>query len=195
MDELRVVALEGSEALAMARTCEGHLWQARSNDDGRTWSAFQPTSLVHADSPAMLFALGDGRLIALHHNRAVMRSVHEPVHSDWLKMPMPTSDQIARGNKHRHSLKDWVSRSEIWFSLSDDGGRRWSEPRLLFANALAETLDAANPNYQCAYVDLFVDHGRVHLIVPHRWQRVVHLAFDIAKLGDFKTREQLVGAN
>jgi hypothetical protein len=31
--------------------------------------------------------------------------------------------------------------------------------------------------------------------VPHRWQRVVHLTFDVAKLGDFKTREQLAVAN
>ena len=94
-------------------------------------------------------------------------------------------------NEHRHSLKDWVSRAEIWLSLSDDGGRDWSEPRLLLANAFAETLDASNPNYQCSYIDLFVDAGRVHLVMPHRWQRVVYLSFDVDNLGAFKTQREL----
>ena len=38
MDEPRPVALAGGEALILARTCEGHLWEIRSKDDGRSWS-------------------------------------------------------------------------------------------------------------------------------------------------------------
>ncbi len=195
MDELRVLGLAGPQVLAMARTCEGHLWEMRSPDDGRTWAHVQPTALVQPDAPPMIFHLSDRKtLIALHHNRAVLRSVHEPVHSDWLRMPSPSAEEIASHNEHRHSLKDWVSRAEVWFSLSKDEGATWSEPRFLFANALAETLESTNPNYQCSYVDLFTDRGFVHLFIPHRWQRVVHLAFPEDQLGAFLTREELARA-
>ncbi len=61
----------------------------------------------------------------------------------------------------------------------------------MFANVLAETLDGPNPNYQCSYVDLFTDRGNIHLIFPHRWQRVIHLVFPENKLDSFRTREQL----
>lgn len=193
LDELQVVGLEGANALAVGRTCEGHLWEMRSNDDGRTWHDKRPTSLVHPDAPPMIYKLSDGRtLIALHHNRAVMRSVYEPVHSEWAVMPSPNEDQTALGKKYLHSLNDWVSRAEIWFSLSRDGEKIWSEPRFLLANAFAETLDSANANYQCSYVDLFADRGFLHLIMPHRWQQVVHLRFPEDRLETFPTRDDLL---
>ncbi len=192
LDELRVFGLAGPNVLAHARTCEGHVWEMRSTDDGRTWSEGKPTALVHPDAPPMLFYLSDHKtLIALHHNRAVMRSVHEPIHSDWLTMPTPTSGQVAQGNQFRHSLQDWVGRAEVWFSLSTDDGRTWSPSRLLFANALAETLPDANSNYQCSYVDLFTDKGLVHFIVPHRWQRTLHLAIEESALTGLSTQPQL----
>lgn len=193
LDELRVFGLDGPNVLAHARTCEGHVWEIRSTDDGRSWSEGRPTSLVHPDAPPMLFYLSDHKtLIALHHNRAVMRSVHEPIHSDWLTMPTPTSEQVSQGNQSRHSLQDWVGRSEVWFALSKDDGRTWSDSRLLFANALAETLPDANSNYQCSYVDLFTDKGQVHFIVPHRWQRTLHLAMEESALTGLSTKPQLV---
>lgn len=195
LDELRVLGLNGAHVMAFGRTCAGQLWKMRSADDGRMWDVARPTKLVHPDAPPMLFHLSDGRtLIALHHNRAVPRSVHEAVHSDWLRMPTPTVAQVAAGNKSRHVLQDWVSRAEIWCSLSKDNGATWDEPRLLFANALAETLPDANSNYQCSYVDLFTDKGRVHFIVPHRWRRVLHLSMAEAALTTLPTRTQLAAA-
>lgn len=192
LDELRVIALDGANVLAMARSDDGHLWTMRSTDDGRSWSSPQATNLVHPDAPPMLFHLSDGKtLIALLHNRAVPRSVHDAIHSKKWKMPMPTPDQVEAGNRQRHSYQDWVSRAEVWFSLSTDGGHAWSEPRFLFANALAETLPDANPNYQCSYIDLFVDGGVVNLFVPHRWERVVHLRIPEAELRILATRSEL----
>ncbi len=192
LDELRVLGLDGANVMALGRTCSGRLWDMRSTDDGRTWGEARPTKLVNPDAPPMLFHLSDGRtLIALHHLRAVARSVHEPIHSDWLKMPTPTAAQVAEGNKSRRVLQDWVSRAEIWFSLSRDNGTTWDEPRLLFASALAETLPDANSNYQCSYVDLFTDKGRVHFIVPHRWRRVLHLSMAESALSTLPTRNQL----
>lgn len=191
LDELQLIGLPGPGVLAMARTTEGHLWEARSADDGKTWGAPKQTSLVHPDAPPMTAHLNETTLIALHHNRAVMRSICEPEHSKWMEMPNPTEADIARSRQRRSSTHDWVSRAEIWFSLSRDDGKTWSEPRFLFANALAETLDMANPNYQCSYVDVFADKGSVHLIMPHRWQQVLHLSFPEDRLASFPTREEL----
>jgi hypothetical protein len=35
----------------------------------------------------------------------------------------------------------------------------------------------------------------VNLIIPFRWQRVVHLRFPESKLGEFLTRDELAKAN
>jgi hypothetical protein len=192
LDELQVIATGGRDVLAMARTNAGHLWEFRSRDDGASWSGLRSTSLVHPDAPPMVFRLSDGkRLLALHHNRSVMRSVYEPVHSKWLSMPMPTPAQIAVGKANPQSMSDWISRAEVWSSISSDGGANWSPPRLLFANALAETLPTSNANYQCSYIDVFIDHGMLNLIVPHRWQRTVHLRLPEASLEHLLTKDQL----
>ncbi|QGJ71959.1 Exo-alpha-sialidase [Planctomycetales bacterium 10988] len=192
LDELRVVGLKGPNVVAMARTCAGEIWQRRSSDDGRTWGEPTPTPLTHPDAPPMVFQLSDQKtLIALHHNRAVMRSVHEPIHSKWLQMPTPTREEIELRNRYRHSAQDWVSRAEVWFSLSKDGGQSWSQPRFLFANALAETLPDANSNYQCSYIDLFTDKGKIHLIVPHRWRRILHLTINESDLTTLSTSTDL----
>lgn len=191
LNELQLISPQDSEVIAMARTTEGHLWEARSSDDGKTWSVPRRTPLVHPDAPPMMARLDETTMIALHHHRAVLRSVCEPEHSQWLTLPNPTEADIAKSRRMPSSTHDWVSRAEVWFSLSRDGGETWSEPRFLFANALAESLDMANPNYQCSYIDLFADKGRVHLIVPHRWQRVVHLSFPADQLAAFLTRDEL----
>ena len=165
MDEGRPINLGDGEVYFMARTTEGHLWHARSMDDGKTWSDPKPSPLVHPDAPPMLFKLSDGKtLIALHHNR------FSPKEGGF-------------------NFKD---RSEIWFSLSEDGGRTWSEPRFLFANALAETLNNAFRNYQCSYIDMINDNGKIHLFVPHRWQRAMHLTFDEKDLKTFPTKNEII---
>lgn len=120
----------------------------------------------------MLTHLSDGKtLLALHHNR----------YSDRNYVGLGGRPEV---------MKD---RSEIWTSLSSDGGRTWSPPRFLFANALGETLESAFRNYQCSYIDLFVDDNRLHLFVPHRWRQVLHLTLDEADLEKLPTQETLAG--
>jgi len=156
MDEPRPINLGGGRAMILARTCEGHLWASWSEDDGRTWSEPKPTSLIHPDAPPMLFHHPDGKtLVALHHNR------------------------------HSGSHFKQTDRSEIWVSLSTDEGRTWSEPRFIFANALAATSNSPWHDHQCSYVDAFVEGDTFHLFVPHRWKRALHLtlnADDIERL-------------
>ena len=151
----------------MARSPEGHLWQARSTDDGRSWSHPAPTPLIHPDAPPMLFLLSDGAtLAAFHHNR----------HHDL--------DYTGLDGTKPELMAD---RSELWVALSGDGGRSWSEPRFLLANALEPTFDTPFRNHQCSYMDLFIDHGTIHMFIPHRWQQVTHLRFPETLLADLPT--------
>lgn len=172
MDEGRPINLGGGKVLMLARTPEGHLWELRSDDDGRTWSDPQPTVLVHPDAPPMLCHLSDGQtLLALHHNR------HSVSYREYRGL-----------GSNPEAYQD---RSEIWVSTSTDEGRTWSEPRFVFANALAETLASDFRNYQCSYIDVFADGEDLHLFVPHRWRQVLHLQSKESALDRFPTREEL----
>ena len=163
MDELRPISLGNGKVLALARTPEGHLWELRSNDDGRTWSDPKPTTLVHPDAPPMLCHLSDGRtLAAFHHNR----------HHDTDYTGLSASNQ-----------GQMMDRSEIWLSLSTDEGRTWSEPRFVFANALAPSFDNPWRDYNCSYLDVFADAGVLNIFLPHRWHQALHLQIREEDLG------------
>lgn len=165
MDEGRPINLGGGNVLLMARTPEGHLWASWSGDDGKTWSDPKPTPLVHPDAPPMLFRHSDGKtLVAFHHNR------HSGAH---FKMD---------------------DRSEIWVALSADGGRTWSEPRFVFANALSPTMKNDWYNYQCSYMDAFVDGDVFHLFLPHRWKRALHLTLSAGDIERLPTKADLEAA-
>lgn len=171
MDEGRPINLGGGHVFFMARTPEGHLWSTRSMDDGKTWETPQPTPLVHPDAPPMLFHLSDGKtLAAFHHNR----------HSDT------NYEGISSG--YPGVFKD---RSEIWVSLSADEGRTWGESRFVFVNALEPTLDHAFRNFQCSYLDLFIDNGILHMFLPHRWQQVLYMTIKEEELWNLPTRADL----
>jgi hypothetical protein len=160
MDEGRPISLGGGQVFFMARTPEGHLWSARSADDGKTWTDPAPTPLVHPDAPPMLFLLADGQtLVAFHHNRHAQ--------SQYVGLT---------GN-----MEGQKDRSELWVSTSTDQGRTWSKPRFVLANALAPKRNVAWYDYQCSYADLIVDGDNLHLFLPHRWERVLHLRL---KAGD-----------
>ena len=170
MDEGRPINLGSGQVYLMTRTCEGHLWATRSADDGKTWEDPAPTPLVHPDAPPMLFHLSDGKtLAAFHHNR----------HHD--------SSYVNLGGDNP-GMQD---RSEVWVSLSADGGLTWSEPRFVFANAAAPNLDSGWRNYQCSYMDMFIDNGVVNLFLPHRWQRCLHLQLPETELQRLPTAKEL----
>jgi hypothetical protein len=172
MDEGRPISIGGDSVMALLRTPEGHLWQTFSPDDGRNWSAPRPTPLVHPDAPPMLFPLSDGKtLIAFHHNR----------HHD--------TDYTGLSGTKKEQMMD---RSELWFSLSTDGGRSWSAPRFFLVNALAEAYDRHFRNYQCSYIDAFTDGGTLHVFIPHRWERVLYLRVREADLARFPARQALL---
>ena len=95
MLEGRILGLGGAKAVMFTRTSEGHVWELRSGDDGRTWSPPAPTPLVHPDAPPMVWRLADGTtLLALIHNR--------PAGHEWKIVG--------------------ADRQDLWCCLSTDGG-------------------------------------------------------------------------
>jgi hypothetical protein len=172
MDEGRPIQVSDEEVMLMLRTPEGHLWAAWSKDDGKTWTPPKPTPLIHPDAPPMLFHLSDGRaLIAFHHNRSSV-----------------TFENYQGLGSNPEAFLD---RSAIWFSLSSDGGRSWTAPRFVFANAATPSLENDWFNWQCSYMDAFTDNGVLQLFVPHRWQRCLHLQLAEAELQRLPTAKEL----
>ena len=162
MDEGRPINLRGGNVLSMFRTPTGRLWASWSEDDGKTWTDPKPTSLVHPDAPPMLFFHPDGNtLLAFHHNR--------------------------ESGGHFNT----ADRSEIWVSLSTDGGHSWSEPRFVLANALAPTSKDDFYNHQCSYLDAFADGETINLFLPHQWKRSLHLKLKASDLNNLPTKAQL----
>lgn len=159
LQEGEFLSLADGSVLAMARTAEGHLWEFRSDAQALNWTEPQPTTLVHPDAPPMVYPLSDGqRLIALIHNR----------------------------HNAQHPLFNQEDRTELWCSLSSDGGRHWSEPRFLLANLVN---DARRPN--TSYTDVFADRGILHFVMPHLWEEVDLLTMPEAELGRLPTAADL----
>jgi len=175
MDEGRPINLGNGQVYCMMRTAAGQLWHSWSQDDGKSWNDPEPTPLVHPDAPPMLFHLADGKtLAAFHHNRSSV-----------------TRDMYRGLGNNPEAL---VDRAEIWVSLSHDQGQTWTEPRFVFANALAPSFTNEFRNSQCSYVDMFTDEGKIHLFVPHRWERALYLELSEDDLVRLPTKEELLSS-
>ena len=119
----------------------------------------------------MVWHLSDNKtLISLHHNRHI-RTQYDGLHGQM------------------DGMKD---RSEIWVSLSHDGGRTWTEPRFLFANATVPN-PAKNGwfNHQVSYLDAVIDDGTIHIFCPHLWNRAVYLRIEEKSLEMLPTAAEI----
>lgn len=123
----------------------------------------------------MIFHLPDNKtLIAFHHNR----------------LPRKKDDSTSEGGLSPQAENMRV-RSELWFSTSNDFARTWSEPRLFLATVAEPTLKIQAWNFQSSYLDLFTDGTDLHIILPHRWQQVLHLVVPAQSLSSFPTKAEL----
>ena len=166
MDEGRPLALGQGNVVLFARTEEGHIWQLRSKDDGKTWSDPSPTPLVHPDAPPMIEKLSDGKtIIALHHNRST------------------------GGGFNRDD------RSEVWISLSHDDGVTWTEPRFFMSTATTITRQLFGSEQYCiTYCDLLADDGTLNIFLPHLWRQILQVRMKETDLGKLPTKRDLFGA-
>jgi predicted neuraminidase len=165
MDEGRPLALGHGKVVLFVRTPEGHIWQLRSADDGKTWSEPAPTSLVHPDAPPMIEKLSDGKtLIALFHNR------------------------------HTGGTFNRDDRSELWVSLSHDDGLSWDQPRFLAVTSTTTTRHFAGTEQYCmTYCDVLADHGQLHIFIPHLWRQILEVRMSEKDLMRLPTKSKLFG--
>jgi Neuraminidase (sialidase) len=166
MDEGRPLALGNGGVVLFARTEEGHIWQLRSHDDGKTWTDPSPTPLVHPDAPPMIEKLSDRKtIIALHHNRS------------------------AGGGFNRDD------RSELWVSLSHDDGITWTEPRFFMSTSTTTTRHLFGSEQYCiTYCDLLADDGTLNIFLPHLWRQVLQVRMKETELVKLPTKKDLFGA-
>ena len=166
MDEGRPLSLGNGKVVLFSRTEEGHLWQLRSTDDGKTWSEPRPTPLVHPDAPPMIEKLSDRKtIIALHHNRSTGGGFN---------------------------LDD---RSEVWISLSHDDGITWTEPRFFMSTATTVGRLVFGAHVSClTYCDLLADDGTLNIFLPHLWRQVLQVRMSEADLNKLPTRRDLFGS-
>ena len=113
----------------------------------------------------MVFPLTDRKtLVAFHHNRYTGGETHHPSGGD---------------------------RSELWASLSHDGGMTWSEPRFVLANAAAPGHFGAFADSSVSYVDAIAESGTLHVFISHQFRQVLHVHFPEASLRAFPARKEL----
>ncbi len=162
MDEGTLVSLGNGKVLLMLRTEEGHIWESRSNDDGLTWSDPKPTTLVHPDAPPMVFHLGDGKtLISFIHNN------YNPKVTGF----------------------DPAARNELWFSLSKDDGKTWSDPRFLIAGA-----NPVGHIHSVSYIDMFADGKLINIFLGQYRRQLLWLQFPQSVLNHCPTKKILLNA-
>jgi hypothetical protein len=161
-----VIPTGASNATLYLRAPGGRMYEKRTVDSGLTWSDYtEVPGLVHPDAPPMVFRLADGkRLIAFIHKRY--------------------------DSKHPHHYHP--DRVELWFAVSEDQGRSWSEPRFVIAQA-KHTDRPLSCDPDVSYVDLLVDGSALHLFVADGHRQTVHLQFAERELGAFPTRQALLG--
>lgn len=46
-------------------------------------------------------------------------------------------------------------------------------------------------DYQCSYLDMFADDGELHVFMPHRWRRALHLHLRQSDLDTLPTLAEL----
>jgi len=64
----------------------------------------------------------------------------------------------------------------------------------VLANALAATSGKPWHDHQCSYLDMFCDGDTLHLFVPHRWKRALHLTLKAGDIEKLPTKAELAAS-
>ena len=104
--EPKLVELADGRVWMVFRTCLGHLWQAFSEDGGRTWGEPASTGLVSPLAPLNAQRVPDRDAVVVVWSHAE-----------------PTASTVWR-REHNH----WFPRGPMVFAVSHDHGATWSRP-------------------------------------------------------------------
>ena len=112
-DEGTLVELSDGRLLMLMRTSWDQLWEAFSEDGGRSWRTFRPSGLDASSAPAYVAGLASGRIVVVwnrlyphgrnHHTRRGMEAL------------------LVAASNHREELS---------IAFSEDDGASWSEPQV-----------------------------------------------------------------
>ena len=113
--ESTIVQLNDGRIWQLIRTNWGYFFESFSNDNGKTWSNPQKTTIDASSAPAALTRLKSGKLILV-----------------WNRMyPEGTTYTPLLGGKQNPNLSDVESswqREELSMAFSDNDGKNWSSP-------------------------------------------------------------------
>ncbi len=74
MDEPAIVKFANGELFMVARTGDSHPWEARSTDDGKTWSEPVASPLIGRNAPTAMAVLKNGWVVRVWDNSASARA-------------------------------------------------------------------------------------------------------------------------
>ena len=124
--------LKGGSLKMFMRTNWGFLWETTSTDNGVTWNNIKSTTIDASASPAMFKRLKSGRLVMIWNRNYPQGKSTYPLRG---------------GDKNFTSGLVSMQREEISIMLSDDDGKKWSQPVVI-----AKT---TKPRTQVAYPYFF----------------------------------------
>lgn len=111
--EATIEQLRDGRLWMLLRTNWGVFWEAFSDDDGRAWGHFKPTTIDASSTPGMLKRLASGRLILIWNRRFPEGRTDYPLTGGdglW--------SEVACSNH----------REELSIMFSEDDGRTWGDP-------------------------------------------------------------------
>ena len=124
---MNIVEAGKGDLLALYRSrWADFIYHSRSCDEGRSWSAPEPTELPNNNSSIQATRLHDGRLaLVYNHSSAANASERRLSLYDEIEDDEEVSAPTAEGPKPLRSAFWGAPRAPLVLALSEDGGRSW----------------------------------------------------------------------
>lgn len=191
LDQPTLVQLSDGSLLAYMRSWEGHIFETRSNDLGRTWSTPSPTPLLNPNSGIDMLRMRSGRLVLLYNpvglgakgdltvSRLGGKSVIERYdlrllnRQGDLELARMNGVAIPEDEWESDGLLRWGPRTPLVVGISDDEGETWRTTLVL---------EDAPGEYSYPAVIQGSD-GAIHILYTHQRTRMKHVRLEESELG------------
>ncbi len=139
-----VVELDNGSLLAYMRSWEGYIYKTRSSDNGKTWDAAEPTSLLNNNSGIDMVRLKSGILILAFNPRGLgksgdtvvdqtlkkTRADEYTVNNLCLQDDLQIGNIAGKGNVQKQEVSEiypqWGPRTPLSLAVSGDDGESWT---------------------------------------------------------------------